>query len=51
MKDKAGQHLEVDILTTNKSADDLEVDNILSHSNVEQPTAEYRANLIVSKKR
>lgn len=48
MKDKAGQHLEVESLATDKSPDDLEVDNILSHSKVEPPTAEHRANLIVS---
>lgn len=49
MNEKAGQHLEVGSSATDKSPDDLEVDNILSHSKVEQQTAEHRANSIVSK--
>lgn len=50
MKEKAGQHIEEESSATDKSPDDLEVDNILSHSKVEQQTAEHRTNSIVSNK-
>lgn len=48
MKDKTDSHLDEESSATDKCPDDLEVDNILSHSKVEQPSAEHRANLIVS---
>lgn len=49
MKEKTGQSIEVKSSATDKSPDDLEVDNILSHSKVEQQTSEHRANSIVSR--
>ena len=49
MKDKTDSHLDESSATDKPGSDDLEVDNILSHSKVEQQTsAEHRANLIVS---
>lgn len=47
MEDKNDQHLDEESSATDKSPDDLEVDNILSHSKVE-PQNEHRTNLIVS---
>lgn len=48
MKDKTDSHLDESSATDKPGSDDLEVDNILSHSKVEQTSAEHRANLIVS---
>lgn len=49
LKDKTDPILvEENNSATDKSPDDLEVDNILSHSNVEHPSADQRANSIVS---
>lgn len=49
LKDKTDPiSVEANRSATDKSPDDLEVDNILSHSKVEHPSAEQRANLIVS---
>lgn len=49
MKDKTDTHLDEENSANFKSPDDLEVDSILSHSKVEQQTAEHRAtNSIVS---
>lgn len=47
-KDKSALHLEEVSSGPNKSPDDLEVDNILSHSKAEQQNAEHRTNSIVS---
>ncbi|XP_055318755.1 period circadian protein isoform X2 [Sitodiplosis mosellana] len=45
MKDKTDSHLDESSATDKPGSDDLEVDNILSHSKVEQQTAEHRTNL------
>lgn len=51
MQDKSDSNLDEESLATDdfvKSRDDLEVDNILSNSKVEQQTTEPRTNMIVS---
>lgn len=46
--DKTSQHSDEDSSNPEKSPDDLEVDQILSHSKMDQQNTENRANLTVS---